>query len=141
MERNGRLAERVSAGLSRREGRQFAFTLAPAFLVVAIVLWWRGYTTIVWPVVGVSSVFALAGLLVPARLGPLRRAWMAMARGISRITTPVLMSIVFFGVITPIGLLMRMVGRNPIKRSGTEDSYWVPRARDRQRRGTMTNQF
>jgi hypothetical protein len=62
---------------------------------------------------------------------------MGLAHAISRVTTPIALGIVYFIVITPLGVLMRVLGKNPIGRSRAE-SYWVARA---ERRGTMSNQF
>jgi len=79
-----------------------------------------------------------AGALVPARLGPVFRTWMGLAHAISKVTTPIFMGIVYFIVILPIGLGMRLLGRNPIRHSPIDGSYWVER---NQPRGEMTDQF
>lgn len=81
----------------------------------------------------------LGGLLVPDRLGPIQRAWMLLALAISRVTTPILMSLVYFLVLTPTGLLMRLLGRNPIRHVG-EESVWRRREND-ERRSDLDHQF
>jgi hypothetical protein len=121
------LAHRGSARLSPREGRSFAWTLAGAFGALAALLWWRGRLTAAGVLGGVAAAFLVAGVAVPGRLGPVRAAWMGMAHAISRVTTPVFMSAVYFLVITPTALLRRLFGGNPLRRRGGGESGWVDR--------------
>jgi hypothetical protein len=125
--------------LTNREGRKFAFTVGPAFLLIAGVTLWRGHS---WPALVAATLgvaLSLAGVVLPGRLGPLVRFWMRLAHAISRITTPVFMSLIYFGVIFPIGLLRRSLGGNPLVRAeGT--SFWVRRA-DNNRRSDLGRQF
>lgn len=133
-----RLAHGIPAGLTPPEGRRFGLTVGAAFLVLAAIMRWRGYEIplTIFGVLGVGLV--LAGAAIPGRLGPLYRAWMGLALMISRVTTPLFMGIVFFVVITPIGLAMRLLGRNPIRHAAVGGSYWADRS---DARGGMTNQF
>jgi hypothetical protein len=79
-----------------------------------------------------------AGAIVPAKLGPVYHAWMRLAHAISKVTAPIFMGIVYFIVIFPVGLGMRLLGRNPIRHQPTGESYWFDR---NQARGEMTDQF
>ena len=129
----------IPARLTNREGRKFAFTVGPAFLLVAGVSFWRGHS---WPAFVAATLgvaLSLAGVAVPGRLGPLFRAWMRLAHAISRITTPVFLSLIYFAVIFPVGLLRRSFGGNPLVRAeGT--SFWVRRA-EGDRRSDLGRQF
>jgi hypothetical protein len=60
-----------------------------------------------------SVLLMVGGVVVPRKLGPVERAWMAAAHRVSKVTTPVIMGIVYFLVLTPIGLVMRLLGRTP----------------------------
>lgn len=132
------MADGIPAGLTASAGRRFGLTVGAAFVALAGLLLWRDRVV----ASGVSAVLGagltLAGLIMPGRLGPVFRAWMGLAHAISRITTPVALGVVFFAVITPLGILMRLLGRNPIGRSRAAPSYWVTRAGPR---GGMSNQF
>ena len=132
------MAHRSPARLSPAEGRRFAFTLAAAFGVFTALLWWRGRETPAAVTATASVAFALAGLLVPGRLGPVQRAWMGLAHAISRVTTPIFMGVVYFLVITPVGIIRRAVGGNPL-RAHRGRSGWVDRQADP--RGDLTRQF
>jgi hypothetical protein len=121
------LAHRGPARLSPRDGRAFAFTLTGAFAVLAAVSWVRGHPRPLAVFAAIAVLLLLAGLLVPTRLGPVRDAWMGMAHAISRVTTPVFMGAVYFLVITPIGVIRRLLGGHPLRGSHGKASGWVDR--------------
>jgi hypothetical protein len=109
-----------------------------AFLALGAVMWWREHATLMYAFGGLGGVLVTAGLVLPGRLSPMHRAWMGLAHAISKVTTPIFMGIVFFVVIMPVGLIMRALGRNPIRHEATGDTFWAPHG---QGRGTMANQF
>ena len=145
------MAQRIPARLSAAAGRKFGLTVGIAFLVFAAALWWRAgrglpsSSVLIWnwrrllsaSFATVGVVLTLAGLVIPTRLGPAERAWMGLAHAISKVTTPVFMAVVYFLVLLPIGLIMRMLGRNPLKH-GTGGSAWIVRD---VRRGDLRRQF
>ena len=132
------MAQRSPAGLTRGEGRRFALTLAVAFDVLGGIAWWQGSSRATLVFGAIAGAFALGGLLVPGKLGPVYRAWMGFARALSRVTTPIFMGVVYFLVITPIAAMRRAVGGNPL-RAHRGATGWV----DRQQapRGDLTRQF
>jgi hypothetical protein len=132
------LEEGVPAGLTAGEGRKFAFPVGAASLVFGGIAWWRDHPVAATLLCAVGALLLAAGAMVPGRLGPVHRAWMKLAHAISRVTTPVFMGIVYFVVIFPVGLCMRLLGRNPIRHRPAGGSYWFDRS---QRRGGMTDQF
>src|ERR1043166_6823298 len=97
------------------EGRRFGLTVGSAFLVVAAVSRWRGHATppTVLALAGVALI--VAGLVIPARLGSVYRAWIGLSHLLSRITTPIAMGIVYFLVLTPTGLLIGISGKHPLR--------------------------
>ncbi|MGH7564181.1 MAG: hypothetical protein ACREK5_07140, partial [Gemmatimonadota bacterium] len=98
------MAQNATARLTAGEGRKFAFTLAPAFVALGGILWWRDEPTIALVMVTIGTILAIAGLAVPTRLGPVQRAWMGLAVAISKLTTPIFLGIVYYGLITPMGV-------------------------------------
>lgn len=132
------LASRVPTRLTPAEGRKFAFTVGLAFLALAALLRWRGVGTTALVLGGIGALLLAAGLLVPARLGPVQRAWMGMALAISRVTTPIVMGVLYFGVLTPAGTIARMLGHRPLVRKGT--SAWVERPPET-RKSDLVRQF
>ena len=113
-----------STEFTASDGRRFAFPVGIAFLVLAGVLLWRDRETAFQVLTGIGGTLLVAGVLVPGRLGPIYRAWMRMALAISKVTTPVFMAVVYYVVLTPSGLLMRLFGRQPIVHRPENGSFW-----------------
>lgn len=123
-----------------REGRKFGFPVGLAFLVLTGLLWWRGRIPAAMATGSAATLLLLGGLLIPARLGPVHRAWMGLAHALSRVTTPVFMSVVYYVVLTPAGLLRRTVGRHPLRRDRANASHWLEREGEAAS-GDMTRRF
>ena len=122
-----------------RDLRAFAFTVGGAFVALGVLLQLRGRAAAPG-VLALGAALALAGLVVPSRLGPLHRAWMSLALAISRVTTPIFIGAVYFLVLTPLGVAMRLLGRRPLARPRDATSFWVARA-EGERKSDMTRQF
>jgi hypothetical protein len=118
----------TSSSYTPQKGRKFALTLAIAFGVLAAISYWRGRH--LPPVIlGIlSALFLLAALVVPGRLEAVERGWMALAHAISRVTTPIFMGVVYFVLVTPIGILRRTFGSSALVHPLNDDSYWIRRA-------------
>ncbi len=135
------MAAGVSAGLTAVEGRRFGLTVGGAFLLLAAFVLWRGRQTPAIVFGALGGTLGMAGLLVPSALGPVHRCWMGLATAISKVTTPVVMAVIYFLVITPIALLRRAIGGNPMIHTAVNGSYWH-RVTPREDRATsMTRQF
>lgn len=78
---------------------------------------------------GVGSVLALLYYAVPAWRRPMFVGWMYAAYPVGLVVSHVLLGLVYFGVVTPIGLLMRVVGHDPMTRrfDRSAATYWVER--------------
>jgi len=134
------MAGSIPARLTAAQGRRFAFTVGTAFLVLAGILVWRGKRPMALVLGAVGALLLVAGLVAPTRLGPVERAWYALAAAISKVTTPIVMGVLYFVVITPAGLVMRALGRNPLVRPAPGASAWVSRP-EGGRRGDLERQF
>ncbi len=129
--------------LSAPAGRRFAFTLAAAFGVFFAIALWRGADRAVTVFGALAALLFLLGAFVPTRLGPLERSWMALGRALSRITTPIIFTLLWWIAVVPTGWLRRTVGRSPLARDAGASSYWharEPKTPDVARRA-MERQF
>jgi hypothetical protein len=126
--------------LTPAEGRKFAFTVGLAFLALGAFVWWRGALTPAKVFDAVGGVLLVLGLVAPRSLGPIQRAWMSLALLISKVTTPIFMGVVFFLVITPTGLLMRLFGKRLMRTDSAAPSYWHARP-EGTRRSNLERQF
>lgn len=129
----------------RAEGssdRAFGFVFSVFFLIVAAwpmlhansPRWWVG---------GVAAVWALVALLRPTLLAGLNRLWTALGLLMGRIVSPIALGLLFYCVITPIGRLMHLAGRDPLllKRDPGAASYWRRRDPPGPRPDSMTHPF
>jgi hypothetical protein len=127
--------------LSAAEGRKFGLTVGGAFLVLTAILWWRGRMVVVPYFAGLGMVLVVAGLVVPTMLGPVNRAWMGLAHLISKVTTPIFMGIIYYLVITPVGIGMRMAGRRSLVHQAGSHGYWFSRDPGKPDPSRMERQF
>jgi hypothetical protein len=121
------------------EGRKFGLMVGTAFLVLAAVLWWRDREMLRNITASLGGLLVLAGLILPAQLGPVYRAWMKLALAISKVTTPIFMGIIFFLVITPAALLARLFGHRPLRHPGS--SNFIVRTEAKGKRSNLERQF
>jgi len=134
------LETRVPARLSAAEGRRFGLSVGGMFLVLGAVLWWRGHATAPVPA-ALGALLVVAALVAPTRLGPFEHGWMRLGAALSRITTPIVLAIAYFGVIAPTGVVLRLARRNPIARPRLQSSRWIPREAGARRRRDMERLF
>lgn len=135
------MAGRVPARLTASEGRKFGLTVGAAFLALAAIGWWRGggIATNVFATLG--GLLAAAGLVIPTQLGPVERGWMALAHAISKVTTPIVMGIMYLVVLTPVGFMRRALGGNPLAHPLTAGGYWKSRPEGKRRSANFDRQF
>ena len=114
-----------------RELRQFAGIWFPAFfLVIGLIAGYKfGLWSIVLPVWAVVAVVAFVGIVRPKLVRPIYLGWMYAAYPIGWTVSHVVLGITWYLVITPIGLIMRMTGRDPMHRRIDKQaaSYWIER--------------
>jgi hypothetical protein len=134
------MATRISARLTASEGRRFGLTVGAAFLLFAGIAWWRGHPMTSTVLGTLGGGLSVAGLLLPTYLGPVERKWMQLAHLISKVTTPIVMGVMYLVVLTPVGVLRRLFGGNPVVHAAHDASYWKPRPEGR-RAGNLKRQF
>ena len=102
-----------------REGRIFALTVAGGFLAVALLAMRRGRYRVEDTALVLSAIGVIAALLIPGRLGPARRAWMKLGEAIGYVTTPIVMAVLYYVIVTPIATVRRLARqRRPAMESG-----------------------
>jgi len=112
------------------------FGLVVGGILVLLSLWWiyRGKFHLVSQVaLPCGAALAVLGLIIPRALVIPNKAWMALAEGLSYVSTRVILAFVFFIIVTPIGFMKRLFGWDPLnRRAPASESYWRPYA-DRQK--------
>lgn len=117
-----------------RAEREFGLLVGVVFSLLG--LWWfyRGkFATAVYIFTITGLLLILLGAALPRLLVIPRRLWMKLAEGMAYISSRIILAIIFFLVLTPIGLIKRAMGWDPLqRRAGSRESFWHPYpARDR----------
>ena len=117
---------------SREEGtsnRSLGLVFAAVFLLVGFGPLLTGGDVRIWSI-AVALAFGLVALIIPATLGPLNRLWTRFGLLLHKIVSPIVLGIMFFLVITPMGFVMRMLGKDPLRlrRDPKTGSYWIERS-------------
>jgi hypothetical protein len=113
---------------SPKELRQFAAIWFPA---ACAVVGWMIYRRLgVWPaglVWGLGVVLGIIGAWRPAVMRPIWNGWMTLAWPIGWVVSHAVLGLLYYGVLTPLGLVMRLVGHDPMTRGfdGNAKTYWV----------------
>ena len=121
--------------LTDAQARKSALLVAAVLSGIAAWNLYRGRTTVVVIFGALGAALAFAGLFVPAAARAFHTAWMRFAAALGHVNSRVLLTLVYYIVVAPYGLVSRLVGRDPLRRRGRAgESYWVERRRTRQER-------
>jgi hypothetical protein len=91
----------------------------------------------------VAAVFAALALLWTAALAPLNKWWTKLGALLYHVVSPIVLGLLFYVTVTPIALLMRVLGKGPLRLrlDPNAASYWIDRTPRRGRTESMKNQF
>ena len=95
-----------------------------------------------WSLIGSVVFFALA-LFFPIALKPFNIAWFKFGMLLGAIIQPIVMALIFYLVVTPTGIIMRVFGKDLLnkKLDAEQQSYWIERDQESHPMGSMKNQF
>lgn len=122
--------------------RKFGLLFTAVLLLLGAVPWaYAGHFT-AWPWIASGAFLALT-LAAPGALGPLNRLWMRFGMLLHHIISPLVLGIMFYAMIVPIGLVMRLLGKRPIPVAfePERESYWVERTPPGPEPESLRNQF
>jgi hypothetical protein len=123
--------------------RNFGFMLTAALAILGIRGIFRHWNWIAYDACLVASgVCGLLSLIHPQFLAPLNKAWFYLGRGIGKIVSPVVLGVIFLGILTPVSLLTRLFGRDELRlKRRAINSYWIDRAAPIVTDQSFRNQF
>tara|TARA_Y100000758_G_scaffold172939_1_gene122858 strand:- start:48 stop:437 length:390 start_codon:yes stop_codon:yes gene_type:complete len=118
--------------------KSFGIVFFTVFLIIAIWPLLNGYEIRYWSLI-ISIVFLLLGILNSKILTPLNKIWFKIGILLGNVISPIVMSIIFFLVVTPTSLLMKLFGKDilGIKKNRSK-SYWIEKSGPKSK---MKNQF
>ena len=118
--------------------RSFGIVFFIVFILIALYPLLNGQEIRLWALT-ISAVFLILGLLKSKLLTPLNKLWFRFGIFLGKIISPIIMGFIFFLVVTPIGLIMRLLGKDVLNlKYNKERSYWIEKDGPKSK---MKNQF
>ena len=118
--------------------RSFGLVFFVVFLLISIYPLLHGQNLKFWSLI-IAIIFLALGLLNSKILTPLNKIWFKFGLLLGRIVSPVIMSIIFFFVVTPISFVMKILGKDMLNlKRNNNNTYWVEKSGPKSK---MKNQF
>ena len=118
--------------------RNFGFVFFIVFLVIALWPLLKGENLRLWSLL-ISTIFFILGLLNAKILTPFNKIWMKFGEILGSVISPLVMGVIFFGIVTPTGLLLKLIGKDVLKlKKDKKDTYWIEKDNSN---NSMKNQF
>ena len=118
--------------------RSFGIVFFVVFLLIAFYPLFQGNDLRIWSLI-ISLIFLTLGLLNSKILTPLNKMWFKLGLFLGKIISPLIMGIIFFIVVTPIGIIMRLFNKDLLNlKYNKEKSYWIKKMGPKSK---MKNQF
>ncbi|MFH1791101.1 MAG: SxtJ family membrane protein [Candidatus Omnitrophota bacterium] len=126
----------------KKELREFGLTVGLILAILGGIALWRGKP--IGPYLLVPGILlAAAGIFMPHILKPLQKIWMGLAIVIGFFVSRIILSILFFLVMTPIGVMLRLCGKDILdqRMEREKDSYWHRRGPEKKTKESYNNQY
>ena len=130
--------EHIQAGTDRG----FGLVFAGFFAILSAISWWRDHTG--WHyLLPIAAAFLIVAYTMPRLLAPLNRLWLKFGLLLYKVMNPLILGLLFFVTIMPIGLVMRAFGKDflRLKLDRSAKTYWIERTPPGPAPETMKNQF
>ncbi|MBN1526142.1 MAG: hypothetical protein JW919_00955 [Candidatus Omnitrophica bacterium] len=126
----------------KRELREFGVVIGAILIAIGDIALWRGKASALC-FLGAGIIFFGLGLFIPSALKQVQRAWMALGLAMGFFVSRLILSLLFYAVITPIGLTMKLFGKDMLDEriDKNKPSYWHPRAAQEMPRESYENQY
>ena len=128
--------------VSAAEARKSALMVGAVFLAIAAWNVYKARPTVYAITGGLGGLLVVVGLVSTAGARAFHTGWMRLAVVLGWVNSRILLSAVFYGLLTPVGLIGRLFRRDSLDRRGPKrDSYWVKREKTRQATTQFERQF
>ena len=108
--------------------RKFGFFFTFVFAVAATYFYSFANVSLAYVFTGTASIFLLVTLIKSDSLHPLNKLWMRFGLLLGMIVSPIVLGVIFFGLFTPIAILMRLSGRDELRlKFAQKASHWISR--------------
>ncbi len=122
--------------------RSFGLVFTVFFSIIGGIKLWVGSSWF-WPWFVAAGLILFLALVKPRVLAPANRLWLRFGLLLHRIVNPIVMGLLFFATVTPIGLMLRLFGKDllHLRRDGSARTYWIDRKPPGPSPDSMINQF
>jgi len=118
--------------------KNFGMLFFLVFLIISLFPLLNNENIRIWSII-IAIVFLALGLLNSILLTPLNKIWFRFGIILGNFVSPIVMGIVFFAIVTPTSLIMRVLGKNLLNlKKGSKKTYWIERSKIKSK---MKNQF
>lgn len=120
----------MNIAITPKQLRDFGLIIGGIFALIGVWPLLFSQTSPHYWLLTLGGLLVLLGLLRPQSLGPVYRGWMALGHVLGRVNTRILLGLGFYGIVTPMGLAMRVFGKDPMRRKFDPDAntYRIARA-------------
>ncbi len=134
---------RVKGAQKGSSNRVFGLVFGSVFIALAFLPTVTGPGPLRWYLLVPAAVFWVAALFVPRVLSPFNSMWTKLGLLMHRITNPIVMAAIYYGVLTPVGLVIRISGKDllNLRRDPAASTYWLVRHDHRPASEAMRDQF
>lgn len=125
----------------RKEARNFGFFIGSILIVFALYKINRYESATSFLIICFGLLFVLMGFLCPRMMLQLRKGWIAIGRIMHKFMLPVIMGILFMFIFTPVAIILKIIGRDPLKLKfqKSDVTYWI--IKDKMNSENMKEQF
>jgi len=109
--------------------KNFGYFFSLVFFIVSTYLYYNEILTISYVFIIITIIFFTVTIINANLLLPLNKLWMRFGFLLGKIISPIILGVIFFGLITPYGIIMRMFGRDELNLKKIKSkSYWIERS-------------
>ena len=118
--------------------KSFGIVFFVVFLIVALYPLLENESVRLWSII-LSAIFLILGMLDSKFLTPLNKIWFKFGILLGSIVSPIVMGVVFFAIVTPTSIIMKVLGKNLLNlKKDNKKTYWIARSKIKSK---MKNQF
>ena len=132
----------MTEAVERSNARRTTLTIAAVLLLVGAWQMYRSRPAVATVLIGLAGLLTLVAVLLPPVAVWFHYAWMGLAAKMGYINSRILLTLVYYALLTPLGVWRRRAGYDPLTRHATgQSSYWLKRTPSRQPRQDFERGF
>ena len=130
------------SGIQLPSNRKFGFFFTGVLVIAGAYFLNQATMMLGYSLLGLAAVFLLVTLVKADLLLPLNKLWMRFGLLLGMVVSPIVLGVIFFGLFTPISVLMRLFGRDELRLNlKSRDSYWKERQTETAQKDAFKYQF